>query len=167
MFRCILQATDGTYYKFDNATPTPDLQEALCFEDRSDAEWERDTNPLFKDGKIIPVILQEDGSVVAYPTMYLVVSYKPTKHDYVRSCHMGTYDSEHEMKVFHNEEDIIEHCAQLEAKLDPLDTDYRHWIITQDMIANGYNWFDSYGKLPKHIEEKIAARVKQVKGRKL
>jgi hypothetical protein len=164
MFRCILQAADLTYYVFNDGKPTLDIQEALCFEDRSDAEWEQSTNSLFKEGsKIIPVILQEDGSVVAYPTMYLVVSYKPTKHDYVRNCHMGTYNSKHEMKVFHNEEDIIEHLAKLDASLEQLDTDYRHWIITQDMIANGYNWFDDGGKLPTYIEEKVAARVKELK----
>jgi hypothetical protein len=96
--------------------------------------------------------------------MYLVVSYKPSHDDYVRGCYMGSYNSRHEMKVFHKEEDIIEHCAQLEAELRSLDTEYNHWIITQDMIGNGYNWFDSCGKLPKHIEEKVADRVKQLKG---
>lgn len=163
MFQCVLQAVDGTYY---NLTPSLNLQEAMCFEDRSDAEWERDNNPLFKDGKIIPVIIQDDKNIVAYPTVYLVVSYKPTKHDYVRNCHMGTYDSEHEMKVFHKEEDIIEHCAKLEVKLDPLDTCYTHWIITQDMIANGYDHFDYYGKMPKSMEDKIAVRVRELKGKK-
>jgi hypothetical protein len=163
MFRCVLQAPDLTYYVFDNGTPSLDIQQALCFEDRSDAEWEREYNKAFNGGKIIPVILQDDGSVIAYPTMYLVVSYKPTKHDYVRNCHMGTYDSKHEMRVFHNEEDIIEHCAKLDASLEQLDTDWRHWIITQDEIGNGNCWFDDSGKLPKYLAEKVAARAKELK----
>jgi hypothetical protein len=163
MFRCVLQAKDGTYYVFDDATPSANLQEALCFEDRSDAEWEKSTNPLFKNGKIIPVILQEDGSAVPYPTMYLVVSYKPTKFDYCRNCLMGTYEAKHEMKVFHNEEDIVEHCAQLDSTLEQLDTHYRHWIVTQDELGNGQCSFDYNGKLPTHLAEKVTARTEQLK----
>lgn len=166
MFRCVLQATDGTYYVFQKDTPSPNLQEALCFEDRSDAEWEQQNNPLFTDGKIIPVILQDDGTTVAYPTMYLVVSYKPTHHNYSRSCHMGSHDSKHEMAIFHNEADIIEHCAKLDAELDSMDTDYCHWIVTQDEIANGNGYFDSYGKLPTRIADKISARVKELRKKK-
>lgn len=164
MFRCILQAVDGTYYRFDNETPSLDLQEALCFEDRSDAEWEQSNNALFTNGKIIPVILQDDGSIVAYPTMYLVVSYKSDHCNYVRSCRMESFSSKHEMAIFHKEEDVIEHCAKLDASLDQLDTTYDHWIITQDELSNNCSLSD-YGKIPSSIEGKIKTRVSQLRGK--
>ena len=166
MFRCILQATDGTYYRY-GGNPTTDIQEALCFESRYDADWDRDNEPHFKGGKVIPVILLEDGSILPFPTQYLVVSYKPDHSDYVRNCFMGHYDSKHEMKVFTSEDDIVEHIAKLEADTEGLDTYWRHWVMTQDELFGGYEWcLNSSDHMPLHLKDRVKARVKELKGKK-
>jgi hypothetical protein len=165
MFNCILQASNNTYYRYEGE-PTANLQEALCFESRYDADWEKDNNPLFKDGKIIPVIILDDGNVLLCKTQYLVVSYKPTKHDYCRNCLMGTYDSKHEMKILLTEEEVVEHIAQLDARLEPLDANYRHWVLSQDEIFSGYHAIDSHDHISSHMEKQIEERVKQLKKEK-
>jgi hypothetical protein len=52
MYRCVLKK-DDKYYCFERE-PSPDLQQALCFESRYDADWTQENE--FKDSEVIPVI---------------------------------------------------------------------------------------------------------------
>jgi hypothetical protein len=155
MYRCVLKK-DDKYYCFERE-PSPDLQQALCFESRYDADWTQENE--FKDSEVIPVIINDAGDTIIIPTQYLVVSYKPTHFDYCRGCF---YSSKHEMKVFALEEEIVEHIATLDASVEPLDTVYRHWVLPPDKLFGGYD-MDSYGNVPSYLEVRIAERVKQLR----
>jgi hypothetical protein len=158
MYRCVLKK-DDKYYCFERE-PSPDLQQALCFESRYDADWTKENE--FKDSEVIPVIITDDGDTIIIPTQYLVVSYKPTYFDYCRGCLMNTYSSKHEMKVFVKEDDIVEHIAKLYASIQPLDTVYRHWVLSPDKLFGGYD-IDHYGNVPTSLELLIKKRVKQLR----
>lgn len=158
MYRCVLQK-EGKYYRYEG-DPTTDLQEALCFESRYDADWTKDNE--FKDSIVIPVIITDDGDTVIIPTQYFVISYKPTHFDYCRGCLMNTYSSKHEMKVFVKEDDIVEHIAKLDASVQSLDTVYRHWVLSPDKLFGGYD-IDCYGNVPTSLELLIKERVKQLR----
>ena len=169
MFRCVLQSIYGTYYCY-NEEPNIDLQKALCFETRLDAEWERDENSYFKEGRIIPVNLTEAGIIMPFPIQYMVVSYKPDHVDYCRGCVMGSYDSKHTMTVLTTEEEVVEHIAQLDAVLNSLDTEYQHWIMSIDDIFGGNFNPSSWGNIGLQsnlMQDKIKQRVEQLQKQKL
>ena len=166
MYRCILRAQDGCYFTFDR-NPSRNLDDALLFESRSDAEWTQ--REEFPDSEIITVWLDGDKTI-PLPRGWLVISYKPSRADYCRSCYMGTYSSDHEMAMFTDEDKLVEHCAQLDANNEGLAADYRHWVLAADDIYGEYNNLNStYGHMPTYLEKRIEARVaelKKAKGKK-
>lgn len=156
MIRCVLQSTDGLYYRFNHQEPTIHLDDALLFESRWDAEWERDNNPTFKNGKIISVFLCDDGSTKPFKECYFVISYKPDHADYCRGCFMRHFKSRHEMEILPTEEAVAKHIVKLDKSVDSLDDEFLHWVLTQDEIFGDFTYLgDSYGRVPYEIKDLV------------
>lgn len=113
---------------------------------------------------------------------WVVVSYKESYSDYCRGCYMGTYSSKFQMRRFKDEDKAIDYIIALDRSLEQLDTEFLHWVLTEEEVFGEerpddeegvfypmfnadimYDSLPSDSHLPYGWEQKIKEKKDQIK----
>ena len=97
---------------------------------------------------------------------FLLVSYKPDSHDYCMGCHMASYSSDQQIKMFDDVDELVDAIAILDSlSLDSGEEGYEHQFYTvgETGIEELYFSQEQIDKLHEEKEQMIALVKEQEK----